>query len=125
MVFSGAIDDVVSGVVGGGGVVTFADVTAILTVVSIVDVGLSFSRRFSEEVPVPLIGASMQHRMLVGHCTCSRTSKHIKVANACTHTPGQSALLAVLVMESSKPMNIPELNCYPNSIASARLFNYA
>lgn len=62
---------VVSIVVVGGAVA--AVVVVVLIVVATVGAGLLSSRMLSG-VPVPLMGASMQHRMLVGHCTCSKTS---------------------------------------------------
>lgn len=75
----------------------------LIVVMNSADIGPSSSMMFSEE-PVPFIGSCRQHRILVvGHCTSSRTSSHINVANACTHTPGQSAIFAVLVKEFKNP----------------------
>lgn len=83
-------------------------VVVLIVLVNIVEVvGPSSSIVFSEDDPVPFIGSWRQHRILAaGHCTSSKTSSHIKVANACTHTPGQSAIFAVLVKEFKKPTNI-------------------
>lgn len=80
------------------------EIVVVLTiVVDTVEVGSSSSIVFSDE-PVPFIGSCKQHRILAaGHCTSSRTSSHINVASACTHTPGQSAIFAVLVKEFKKP----------------------
>lgn len=79
-------------------------VVTLTAVVDTVEVGTSSSMAFSEDEAVPFIGSCRQQRILaVGHCTSSRTSSHINVANACTHTPGQSAVFAVLVREFKKP----------------------
>lgn len=89
-------------------VVVVAGVVEIVVVLTIVVdvVSSSSSIAFSDE-PVLFIGSCRQHRILAaGHCTSSRTSSHIKVANACTHTPGQSAIFAVLVKEFKKPAYI-------------------
>lgn len=92
--------DVLSNVVVVAGVV---EIVVVLTVVDTVEVNSSSSIAFSDE-PVPFIGSCRQHRILdAGHCTSSRTSSHINVANACTHTPGQSSTFAVLVREFKKP----------------------
>lgn len=87
-------------------VVVVAGVVEIVVLTIVVDTvevdGSSSSIAFSDEVP--FIGSCRQHRILAdGHCTSSRTSSHINVANACTHTPGQSAIFAVLVNEFKKP----------------------
>jgi len=85
-------------------IVVAAVVVATIVVVDVIVVDPSLSITFSEDDPVPFIGSSRQHRMLdVGHWTSSRTSSHIKVASACTHTPGQSAIFAVLVNEFKNP----------------------
>jgi len=92
--------DVLSAVVVVTGVVEI-----VVVVVDTVD-DSSSSITFSDEL-VLFIGSCKQHRILaVGHCTSSRTSSHINVANACTHTPGQSAIFAVLVKEFKKPVTL-------------------
>ena len=81
------------------------EIVVVLTIVAdTVEVnGSSSSIAFSDEL-VSFIGSCRQHRILiVGHSTSSRTSSHIIVANVCTHTPGQSAIFAVLVREFKKP----------------------
>lgn len=95
--------DALSAVVVAAGVVV--EIVVVLNVVvDTVEVGCSSSMTFSEDEPVPFIGSCRQHRILdAGHCTSSRTSSHINVASACTHTPGQSAIFAVLVREFKKP----------------------
>lgn len=66
-------DTVVSAVVVEGVVVLV--VVVVLTVVIIVEVESSSRGGAAlSEVPVPFIGASIQHRILVGHSTSSRTS---------------------------------------------------
>jgi len=100
--------DVLSAVVVVTGVVEI-----VVVVVDTVD-DSSSSITFSDEL-VLFIGSCKQHRILaVGHCTSSRTSSHINVANACTHTPGQSAIFAVLVKEFKKPVYINHSNICPD-----------
>lgn len=78
----------------------------LIVVMGSAEIDPSSSITFSEDDPVPFIASCRQHRILVmGHCTSSRTSSHINVANACTHTPGQSAIFAVLVKELKNPMH--------------------
>jgi len=102
--------DVLSAVVVVTGVVEI--VVVLVIVVDMVDDSSSIT--FSDEL-VLFIGSCKQHRILVvGHCTSSRTSSHINVANACTHTPGQSAIFAVLVKEFKKPVYINHSNICPD-----------
>lgn len=72
-----AFTDVVEGTVVSAVVVegVVLVVVVVLTVVIIVEVeSSSCGETAFSEVPVPFIGASIQHRILVGHSTCSRTS---------------------------------------------------
>lgn len=91
------------------------EVTVFLIVVGSAEIDPSSSIIFSEDDPVPFITSCRQHRILVvGHCTSSRTSSHINVANACTHTPGQSAIFAVLVKEVKNPINTKSYKTFRN-----------
>lgn len=86
--------------------VVVVDVVGILSVTTVVLLIIVVELKISEFFSVAFgAGGSTQHFMEGdGQATSSNTSKHIIVARACTHTPGQSFASAVLVMESNKPL---------------------
>lgn len=93
----------------------------LVVVMGSAEIGLSSSMTLSEDDPVPFIGSCKQHRILVaGHCTSSSTSSHINVANACTHTPGQSAIFAVLVKEFKNPMHTKSYKIFKHTLEFTR-----
>lgn len=98
--------------------VTVEIAVLLIAVVDSVVVGPSSSTAFSAYELVPFTGSCRQHCILaVGHCTSSKMSSHINVANVCTHTPGQSATFAVLVKEFKKPAY--------NHISALNIFQFA